>query len=54
MSLCTILSKKTESISVKVGFVIVLVFERIAVEYDYRISSLSATQFTVKKPNSVE
>ena len=34
--------------------VIVAVFERIAVEYTYRISSLCATQFTVEKFNSVE
>ena len=34
--------------------VIVAVFERIAVEYTYRISSLSATQFTVEKSNAVE
>ena len=34
--------------------VIVAVFERIAVEYTYRISWLLATQFTVEKSNSVE
>ena len=33
---------------------IVAVFVTIAVEYSYRISSLSATQFTVEKSNSVE
>ena len=34
--------------------VIFAVFERIAVEYTDRISSLFATQFTVEKSNSVE
>ena len=34
--------------------VIVAVFETIAVECTYRISSLFATQFTVEKSNSVE
>ena len=33
---------------------IVAVFERIAVEYTYRISSLFATQLTVEKFNSVD
>ena len=43
---------KTESVSVEFRSV-VAVFERIALEYTYRISSLSATQFTVQKSNSV-
>ena len=42
------------SISVEFRAVIVAVFKRIAVEYSYRVSSLSATQFTVEKSNSVE
>ena len=45
---------KTESISVEFRSVIVVVFERISVEYTYRISSLSTSQFTVEKSNSVE
>ena len=45
---------KTESVSVEFRSVTVAVFERIAAEYTYRISSLSATQFTVEKSNSVE
>ena len=45
---------KTQSVSVASRSVIVAVFERIAVEYTYRISSLFATQFTVEKSNSVE
>ena len=45
---------KTESVSVEFRSVTVAVFERIAVEYTYRISSLSATQFTVEKSNSGE
>ena len=45
---------KTESISVEFRSVIVVVFERISVEYTYRISSLSTTQFKVEKTNSVE
>ena len=45
---------KTQSVSVVFRSVIVAVFERIAVEYTYRISSLFATQFTVEKSNSVE
>ena len=44
----------TESISVDFSSVIVAVFERIAVEYTYRISSLFATQLTVEKSNSVD
>ena len=40
---------KTESVSFKFRSVVVAVFERIAVEYTYRISSLFATQFTVEK-----
>ena len=40
---------KTESVSFKFRSVVVTVFERIAVEYTYRISSLFATQFTVEK-----
>ena len=47
-------SVKTESVSVEFRSVIVAVFERIAVEYTYRISLLSAAQFTVEKSNSVE
>ena len=43
-----------KSISVEFRTVIVAVFKRIAVEYIYRNSSLSATQFTVEKSNSVE
>ena len=43
-----------ESVSFKFRSVVVAVFERIAVEYTYRISSLFATQFTVEKSNSVE
>ena len=45
---------KTESVSFKFRSVVVAVFERIAVEYTYRISSLFASQFTVEKSNSVE
>ena len=45
---------KTESVSVEFGSVTLAVFERIALEYTYRISSLCATQFTVEKSNSVE
>ena len=45
---------KTESVPFKFRSVVVAVFERIAVEYTYRISSLFATQFTVEKSNSVE
>ena len=45
---------KTASVSFKFRSVVVAVFERIAVEYSYRISSLFATQFTVEKSNSVE
>ena len=45
---------KTQPVSIVFRSVIVAVFERIAVEYTYRISSLFATQFTVEKSNSVE
>ena len=48
MSHCTILSK-SESVSFKFRSVVVAVFEKIAVEYTYRVSSLFATQFTVEK-----
>ena len=44
----TILSQ-TESISVEFTSLIVAVFERVSVEYTWRISSLNATQFTVQK-----
>ena len=40
---------KTESISAKFPSLIVAVFERVVVEYTWRISSLSATQFMVEK-----
>ena len=54
--ICTweLLGVKTESVSVLFRFVIVAVFERIAVEYTYRVFSLFATQFTVEKSNLVE
>ena len=45
---------KTQSVSVVFRSVIVAVFERIAVEYTYRISSLFATQFMVEKSDSAE
>ena len=45
------ITKATETISVEFTSLIVAVFERISVEYTKWISSLSATQFTVEKPN---
>ena len=41
-------------ISVDFSSLIVAVFEKIAGEYTYRISSLFATQLTVEKSNSVD
>ena len=40
--------------SVDFSSLIVAVFERIAVEYTYRVSSLFATQLTEEKSNSVD
>ena len=44
-------SVKTQSVSVVFRPVIVAVFERIAVEYTYRVSSQFATHSTVEKSN---
>ena len=52
---CSVIFKvKIESISVEFPSLIVAVFERIAVEYTWQISWLSAAQLTVKKSSSVK
>ena len=54
MSLCTILTEKLSQFQSIFPSVIVTVFERIAVEYTYRMFSLFATQLTAEKSNLVD